>query len=247
MTNKKKVVNKKVSKKKVVKKPIPVMVAILNRGHISTKLTKQLMEILGDSIVNKKYNIDFRFSSVTCVDYNRNTIAQMFLDSKNKWLLMMDEDNPCLKNPLDLIERNKDIIIYPTFMFKTDDGGQPVINYNVFKKEGKMWRAQRMTPNKPFMQYDAGGTGCILIKRRVLKAIKRPFLSKLKPNGTRDVGMDLWFCERARKAGFKLWADWTYVCEHYKEIELINVARMILNQAGVINKGKSELKLLKSK
>jgi len=234
-------------KKEKVVKPIKVMVALPNRGRIHVKLAMKLMDMLGESMAKKNYLIDFRFSSVTCIDYNRNTIVQMFLDSDNKWLLMIDEDNPCLKNPLDLIERNKDIIIYPTFMFKTGDDGQPMINYNVFNREGKMWRAQKMTAGKPFMQYEAGGTGCILIKRKVLEKIKRPFLSKLKPNGTREVGMDLWFCERARRAGFQIWADWNYACEHYKEIELINVARLVLNQAGMINRTQNQPKLLKEK
>jgi len=207
-------------KKKRVKKPIKVMVAIPNQGTISVHLAKSLLKMFNEALLTKKYCIDLVFSKVTCIDYNRNTITQQFLDSDNKWLLMIDDDNPCLKDPLDLIERNKDIIIYPTLMFKTDGQDNPLLQYNVFKRDKNMWRSQRMTPGKPFMQYDAGGTGCILIKRKVLEHPKmnRPFLSKLYPNGTREVGMDLWFCERARKLGFEIWADWEYSCSHHKEV-----------------------------
>lgn len=213
------------------KKPVKVMVAIPNQGNITIQLAAQLIDIVAQSLSTKKYIVDLRFSQVTCIDYNRNTIVQMFLESENEYLLMIDHDNPCLKNPLDLIDRKKDIIIYPTFMLKSMPNGSPVLNYNVFKKEKTMWRSQTMTPGKSFMQYDAGGTGCILIKRKVLEHQKMnaPFLSKInKKTGTREVGMDLWFCERAKKLGFEIWADWDYACEHHKRVDLLDVARMAL-------------------
>jgi len=222
-------------KAKKVSKPIKVMVAVLNQGDINVRLATQLINMIAESMVNKKYIIDLRFSSVTCVDYNRNTITQMFLESDNKFLLMFDDDNPCLKNPLDLVEKNKDIIICPTFTFRAKKDHEPALNYNVYKKEkvgrGIVWRSQRMTPGKPFMQYDAGGTGCILIKRRVLEKLKAPFLSNLyKDKGVRKYGMDLWFCERAKKAGFQVWAHWEYACHHYKVTDLLDVATLMLKE-----------------
>jgi hypothetical protein len=219
--------------KKTVKKPIKVMVAIPNEGLITQDLAMQLVAMMAESFIDKKYIIDMRFSKVTNIDYNRNVITKLFLQTDNQYLLMMDYDNPCLKNPLDLLSLKKDIMIYPTFMLKTNENQEPVINYNVFLKEGKMYRTQRMTPKKPLMEYDAGGTGCILIKRKVLENLDAPFLSKMKKDGTRDVGSDLWFCERARRKGFEIWAHWDYACKHMKRIDLIDVARMMLRTASL--------------
>ena len=231
------------------KKPIKVMVAVPNQGTITCEVAKSLGEMIAQSFQTKKYEIDLRFSKVTCIDYNRNTIVKMFLESKNQYLLMMDDDNPCLKNPLDLLAEKKDIIIYPTFMSKANENGEPTLSYNVFMKEGKMFRTQRMIPGKPFMQYDAGGTGCILIKRKVLEALEAPFKSKLHRDGTRHTGSDLYFCSRAKKKGFEIWAHWEYACKHLKRIDLIDAARMILTgmKVGAINtlkeqNGKSKIK-----
>lgn len=80
------------------------------------------------------------------------------------------------------------------------------------------------------MEYDAGGTGCILIKRKVLEGMDAPFSSKLNKDGTRKVGGDIWFCDRVKRKGFKIWAHWGYACSHLKEIDLINVARLMLNK-----------------
>ena len=237
MPTKKNVIKKKNIKKKKIPK---VMIAIPNQGTVTCNLAKQLVEIVTDSAVNKKFNIDLRFSKVTCIDYNRNTITRMFLESDCDFLLMIDDDNPCLKNPLDLIELNKDIMIYPTLMFKVDGGREPILQYNVFKKDGNMWRSQRMTPGKKLEEYDAGGTGCILIKRKVLEKIKAPFLSKMNEDGTRNVGMDLWFCHRAKKAGFRIWAHWDYACQHIKEIDLLDVGRMMLRDLYKIGEDSQE-------
>lgn len=216
--------------KKKKKKPIKVMVAIPNQGEIKQELALQLIDMMAKSLLEKKYEIDMRFSKVANIDYNRNSIVARFLESDSEYLLMMDYDNPCLKNPLDLLDLKKDVIIYPTFMYKTDDKGRPAINYNVFKKKGKEWQTQIMTPGKPLMEYDAGGTGCILIKRKVLEGMDKPFMSKMKKDGTRAVGGDIWFCDRVKRKGFKIWAHWDYACSHIKDIDLINVARLMLNK-----------------
>lgn len=222
-------------RKTKVQKPIKVMVAIPNQGSIRRELAVLLIDMVTQSVINKKYEIDLRFSTVTNIDFNRNKIVGMFLKTDCKYLLMIDDDNPCLKNPLDLIELKKDIIIYPTFMAKTMDG-KPIINYNVFNKQGKKWKSQVMTPGKPLMEYDAGGTGCILIKRKVLESLEAPFKSKMNKDGTRDVGSDLWFCERARRKGFKIWAHWDYSCMHFKDYDLLNIGRMLIETANRINK-----------
>lgn len=118
-------------------RPTKVMVAIPNQGDIKQEVALQLLDMATESIVHKKYEIDIRFSKISNIDYNRNSIVKMFLESDNEYLLMIDDDNPCLKNPLDLLDLKKDVIIYPTFMYKTDEHGNPAINYNVFKKIGR--------------------------------------------------------------------------------------------------------------
>lgn len=204
------------------------MLAIPNQNEVSVQMARFLPEMMLDAAMSRTCDITLYFSKVTCIDYNRNTIVKNFLDSDCEWLLMMDEDNVPLKNPLELLKENRDIIIFPTLMFKTTNGG-PALNYNVFMKNGKMWKNIWLEdPKNKVQEVDAGGTGCILIHRRVLEKIKAPFKSKLNEDGFRLVGSDLYFCERAKKAGFKVWAYWDYACSHFKTIDLCDVARLVL-------------------
>jgi len=56
------------------------------------------------------------------------------------------------------------------------------------------------------------GVGCMLIRRDVLE--KCSFVRSTGRSGTDDFG----FCDEARKAGFKIWADCTVKCDHLKEL-----------------------------
>jgi len=209
--------------------PIKVFVAIPNQGNVSCHVAQKLIQMVGESIVNKNFDITLKFSQVTCIDFNRNLLARQFLESDCQWLFMMDDDNPCLKNPLDLIELNKDVTVYPTLMQKTLDNGDPLVIYNIFRrvKDG-CWGAITRAGGPALVEVDAGGTGCVLIKRKVIAALEAPFKSKMKRDGTRKYGQDLYFCERAKKKGFKIWTHWDYACQHFKTIDLIEVARMLL-------------------
>jgi len=136
----------------------------------------------------------------------------------------MDEDNPPLKNPLDLISYKKDVMILPTLMFKGDVGK---LAFNVFKKVPHDWQTMVFEGEKLF-RIDRGGAGCILIKRKVVQNIRAPFNTKKNKDGLRIVGEDMMFCEKAKKAGYEVWGNWDYCCSHYKTVDLLSVAEIII-------------------
>ena len=70
-------------------------------------------------------------------------------------------------------------------------------------------------------EVDAIGTGCMLIKRKVLEALEAPFTRIWNKDGTMDTGVDFHFCEQAKAKGFKVWAHYDYLCNHFKAIRHI--------------------------
>jgi len=56
---------------------------------------------------------------------------------------------------------------------------------------------------------------------------KGAFTRKLNPDGTVDKGNDISFCERAREAGFGIFAHFDYPCDHMCEISLLECIRAI--------------------
>jgi GT2 family glycosyltransferase len=67
-------------------------------------------------------------------------------------------------------------------------------------------------PQEPF-EVRAVGTGFMLIDTSVLKKIPKPWFWFDRKDGYL-LGEDVWFCDRAKEAGFSIWCDPTIPMEH---------------------------------
>ena len=138
------------------------------------------------------------------------------------WWLNIDDDNPPSKNPLDLIELDKDIITCPTPIWKPDDHERPFCWNAMFLNKEEDIHYEWHTPHG-LQEVDAVGMGCTLISGRVFENERmryQPFMREYKDSGVTHRGTDIAFCKRAKKEGFKVWAHFDYLCKHYKEIDL---------------------------
>ena len=211
---------------KKVKKPIPIYIGILHQDNVHVAVANKIVEMIMYCRKTKKYEPTILYSKITGADHNRNVIVKNFLKSNCKWLIMMDDDNPCLKNPLELIELNKDVISCPTLMFRGEE--TTTLAFNAYKRVGRnRWRTLTYKGEGLF-EMDRTGAGCIIIKRKVLEKVKQPFASKLNPKtGERFLGEDIYFSDKAKKAGFRIWGHWNYVCSHFKTIDLLAIANLV--------------------
>jgi len=81
------------------------------------------------------------------------------------------------------------------------------------------------------LSVDIVGTGCILIHRRVLETLYNkttngwdaPFTIELTKDGDSKYGTDFAFCIRAQKAGFKIYTTPQRICEHIKDVGLLDI------------------------
>ena len=200
---------------------LDIYIVILNQGVIDAELAKTMIQMLCQET---EYNIIFACSQRIMVDNNRNNIVKVFLENKWDYLIMIDEDNPPTNNILDLIKLDLDIVCFPTPMIRKEV--DPPIFFNIFERIKDAYKP--ILPQKgKLMEIDAGGSGCILIKRKVLENIKKPFESEWKEDGTRGKSSDLKFCEKAKEKGFKIYTHWDYPCSHYKKINLLDIISMI--------------------
>lgn len=59
------------------------------------------------------------------------------------------------------------------------------------------------------------GAGCMLINLSIFEKIERPWFAYGIPTKENPgSGEDVWFCEQARKAGFRIWCDGSIVVGH---------------------------------
>jgi hypothetical protein len=147
--------------------------------------------------------------------------------------LSFDSDNPPMRNPLELIALDKDIIGLPTpiWHFTGEIPSERPIYWSAYKKKGEEGYTE-YNPKEGLQRVSAIGTGCFLVARRVFEdpeMRKGPFVRKLNPDGTVDRGNDISFCERATDRGFEIWAHFDFPCMHFNELELNEVVRAFKN------------------
>ncbi len=148
-----------------------------------------------------------------------------FLKGGEDFWLSLDDDNAPIRNPLDLIEYDLDVVGLPTPVWCNKKPGDRPYYFNALTWAEKE-QAYRPHENMNGLQeVDAIGSGCMLIARRVILELKgqQPFMRKWNRDGTVDVGCDYSFCQKVKKANFKVWAHFGYPCHHFNEVSLIEV------------------------
>lgn len=165
------------------------------------------------------------------IDKARNACAVESLRIGADYLLFVDDDNPIPPDTLEImLADDKDIVIVPILGRVPDKQGRhPLCAFyaQTVDVDGRPLRLYRNIEQfrdaGPLHRVDAGGTGCMLIKRRVLEALYAKyrdhifefgdirFAKQIEVNGVtydrRTMSEDCEFSERAVDAGFEIWLD----------------------------------------
>ncbi|MCK7503265.1 MAG: hypothetical protein MZV70_03590 [Desulfobacterales bacterium] len=201
-------------------KPIKLYFALLNHGWIRNEVAAhQLPQMKNTPGVELWWEQPWQTWHHPIYS-NRNKIVKRFLMSDCDFLMMQDDDViPMGHNPAELVFADKDIIGCPAkvrgeggtldwvaYAMRDDLGGYVTIDMS------------RAPTTADLLKVDIVGTGLIIIKRRVLEAIKAPFLVENDEDGVCTWGTDFAFCKRAGAAGFEVYTTPHRICEHIKEI-----------------------------
>jgi len=144
---------------------------------------------------------------------NRNDIVKSVLAGDFTHLFFMDSDMQFPEATLSrLLAHDKDVVggfysikiepYHSTVFIEDHENGVP-------------WRTYNPAPGETLRQVAGIGTGCLLIKRKVLEAMKWPwFYYRPVEEEQKFTTEDVAFCEDARKLGFEVWCDFTIRCGH---------------------------------
>lgn len=192
------------------------------------------MICLLETVKSSKHNISYYFRiGDGLISRSRNELGRMLLQQGKKYDYLMFIDDDILWNPKDrpidrLIARNKDIIcgIYTV----RDDTLRPAIRTKQMQQlaeKGKYKNQKVVLPKKVF-EIEYGTSGFMLIKRECLKAVyqfsSHPFTPALDKN-KEYLSEDYAFCWRAKKLGYKVYADPT--------IKLGHIGQCVYSLAGI--------------
>lgn len=156
------------------------------------------------------------------------------------YVLSVDADNPPIldygpddfRTPFDDLQHDKDVISFPTLVFRLRlDGGTPFM-YNIFDLDEATQNLRQPKQRTGLHRHHQVGSGCLLTARRVFEEIEGPFVPTFYPDGTQREGPDVAFSRRCREAGVELWADWDRRCKHYSTVELETCVRCMEEAVG---------------
>ena len=156
------------------------------------------------------------------VDLTRNRIVEEFLRGQAQWLFWLDDDCvPPAGAVARLIGHGKDIVGAPApTMF-----GMEWLLCAFERGENGKYRAINDLESRGLARVEAVGCQGMLIRRRVLEAVKPPWFRRLIKGGKVVKSEDFFFCEKAAAAGFEVWADGGCLSEHYKVVPLMALIR----------------------
>lgn len=222
-----------------------VLIAVPNgSGWIHKSVVFQTIRMLGDSRFDSKLILPTRRPYVA----NLHAIARDMIARGFDYLVSMDDDNPPRPgvNVMELVALDLDVVGCPTPVWhSTTPGGRPFY-YNAMREVVTEDGSTEFRPIDSYpdfvesglKQCDAVGTGCLVIARRVLVALcerakelgplETPFMRRWDSSGAVVMGNDFAFCQRARLAGFKVWAHFDYVCHHFNELEVSETISALL-------------------
>lgn len=189
-----------------------VLVTCCNQAWIHKGVVFSLMKLVQDP------RVKIILPTHRPYENSLNLVVKDFLAGDYDFWLNIDDDNPPMKNPLDLLYLDKDIIGFPTPVWANMKKGDQPYYYNsmIDKEEG--WIPAIGTG---LTEVDAVGSGCMLIARRVIEKTPKPlFMRQYDKDGVVEMGHDYLFCRKAKSQGFKVWTHFDYPCFHFNELEI---------------------------
>jgi len=211
------------------KQSIKLYLAILNKGWIRRELITALLQwqrTPGVTLMIENLSKTFAHP----IDFNRNKITERFLMTDYEYLMMIDCDVVPMHNPCELVFANKDIIGSPA---KVRQKGR-AINWVAYVEHREIPGAyvpvdfSRVDNSVDLLKVDIVGTGCILVRRNVLehflKLGEAPWTCERSDDGwIYTYGTDFSFCRRAKREGFEIFTTPQRICEHIKELGLLDI------------------------
>lgn len=205
---------------------------LLSMPHMGTTHVANSAAVEQMILTDSRVQLHVTRSSAIPVENNLNTVIKGFLQGEWDYWINLDEDQAPINNPVDLVFLDKDVIGLPTPVYKPNQPDTPnPLHWNVYNwdETEERYRPRRAKQEDgPIQEVDAIGSGCWVVARRVLEAVKQPMLRRYDEDGIVTMSGDMSFCAKAREAGFKVWAHYEYPCRHFKMIDLYEVMHLLV-------------------
>ena len=193
-----------------------ILLCVTTMGVIHTQLAMRLIQW------SHMHNVKIRPTiNLVPLDNARNTVCAELRNSDEDYILFIDDDIIPPANAItELLKMDVDIACPLCLTMKADDNGFSVPMPVAFKYQGN-----KCLPyyGSGIEQVDIGTGGMILIKRKVIEEMKRPFYFTYNEYGILEHSEDFVFFMNAYKRGFKTFVNYDIICGHKKTCDIKDI------------------------
>jgi len=158
------------------------------------------------------------------IDVARNAIVDTALEQGAKYLFFLDDDVICPKFSVlalgSILQTRPDAMVASGIYVNKNMSADPVIFKDGYPGSYLDWDV-----NQEF-EVDMCGAGCMLINTEVFKYLEKPyfqFTQEYEKVGDdiqlKGVSEDVYFCNKVKEAGFKIYAHGSVLCAHYNNAD----------------------------
>lgn len=184
-----------------------IAILIPARGQMEVATAFDLVAMCAYTIKTTDHDIDLFTCSGTLIFDQRNNLVKTALDIKADYLLFVDADMRFPKDTLKtLMAHDKDIIgVNAT---TRSEPVKPTAKNMHINEDGSIdWMPIYSNAKSGIEMADGIGCGVMLIKRQVVEALEEPYFYFEQLPGNKLLGEDIYFCVKAKDAGFNTWID----------------------------------------
>jgi len=197
--------------KKIEELPeINILIAVPTNKYISPETFKSIYDVKKPQ--NVKLHFEYFFGYM--VDQVRNLAVEWGKNYDYLWFIDSDisfDEGALIR----LLSHDKDIVSGVYVQRKEPHNITELYHDTGKGQENIIWTEE--LKNKVF-RVSACGMGCVLIKRHVLKTIEYPhFYYQSAINHMNTISEDVYFCNKAKKLNWQIWADGGVICHHHGE------------------------------
>jgi len=163
----------------------------------------------------RNYEVKIYMRQGTVIDRARNLLVKQALEDECDYIMFIDADMLLPSNAIDnMVDMDLDIVSGLYFQ-----KGKPYLPVARIKnKDSQEHNFLEEFEFGKVIKVSGAGMGCCLIKTKVFKYLEYPYFKfewKEKEGEMVQLAEDLYFCEKAEKAGFDTYLNTGIVCEHF--------------------------------
>lgn len=198
------------------KKKVLIYIPTATAKHDS-KAVEGLYYLLSDcwNVKSDGYEFFLKIGTKMNLLDSRNEAVEWALRQGMDWILWLDDD----------MVIPSDVWLFTQLKAHNKDITAPLFFTRVGVKLPLIFKERKINENyavldyitdykKGLLEVDAVGFGCVLINMEVFRKMKKPYFQY-----TAEMGEDIYFCMKARKAGFKIYCDTNIVIGHLRPPE----------------------------